>query len=234
MKTKIFLIVFILLLMQNIQAQLDPSVFRHQPLDIPQSQNVNVTVSEKKERTVVTELTLQVQSIFFSELGKYSDFYKGKNPPSPGIPVITDNQTDGDGRQFLVGQYSYDNGYQTPNRSLTFRAYYKIILDEYKITKVTYNIGEDWYRLFPENEDTSTINKSDVSAIAQKPALQSGDMMITNKDVCMHVTDSFNSECILTLPKGASVKILQTNKIGGFYVVKYNNKLGYIDENSLE
>ena len=134
--------------------------FRMKPLQRNKyRQDINVTVSKEEESSTVEKISLQIQRIFYSELGKYSDFCLDNHPPYPSIPVITDSETDADGNSVLIGEYTYSNDYRqgdvsytTPKRSFKFKATVKKIFDEYKVNKIIYQKGDEWYKIFPANE----------------------------------------------------------------------------------
>jgi len=42
--------------------------------------------------------------------------------------------------------------YTTPKRSFKFKATVKKIFDEYKVNKIIYQKGDEWYKIFPAGE----------------------------------------------------------------------------------
>lgn len=157
MLKKYYFAIGLILISISLKAQIDPSIFKMEPLDLGESKNVNVTVGTKKERSILETLQLKIQDIIYREMQKYSEFYLGDASPNMGIPVIHDAQLDETGNQILIGEYTYDNDYenrsyqkiQTKDRTLKFMAYTKKIIDEYTISKIVYKRDDEWYILFP-------------------------------------------------------------------------------------
>lgn len=218
----------------------DQSGFIHEPLDLGPP-NVNVTISEKTERSTYDDITLKIQRILWDEMPKYSNFYYNDQPPSVSTPKLTDDLVDEDGNQVVVGEYTYDNDYynnshikvSTPKKSFIFRATIKKVFDKYTVNNIIYKQGNDWYRLFPEN-DVNTSKSNLDGTNGQESQNENNNTMVTNKEACLHITNEIFSDCILFIPMNTRVTLLQKQKVGEFYKVKYSDKVGYVYEYSLQ